>query len=492
MGIAHQPHDFRIARSGRLGLAEQAHRGVGLIGVDQPPCLELARLHMAGILGQHGLDLGHRVAFAAGGREHPGICHAQVVRLGAVRGGGEHLLEFQDRRLGVALIEPQGRAQAAQNRGVALGIGGQGGDLPVDLGQSWRYAADLAQKIDEGQAVGDLRRLIRRPRAQKPLHRVLIALAQVPVDEQLLRFEAVGKLLRHHFQRVSHSVVATKISQGLHIQLMQGVVVRQNGERRVNLGQRVFGAAKSAGIRDQDLSCDQVVRFPFDVTAGDGGGGGGRNGILRPDRRPEVQGGAYQGRAVTVRRQRLGLFGETNGFVPAVPADRDLGQREPRLGRVGVVVDQPLIGAERGVLGAAGHLDGGKLRQRLAVGRLVFEDVAELQHRRSRIAPGDERLGVLQMPGGPVLGVLAGDEREEENRQAKSADRPEVSDHVEFFHGSNHRLSEKRYQIHTPATFVDMAPICPCRFMAKVKRSRLRGQLGYASSGMAARRREPR
>ena len=155
--------------------------------------------------------------------------------------------------------------------------------------------------------------------------------------------------------------------------------VGQHGERRVNLGQRVFGAAKGSGIRDQDLSCDQVVRFPFDLT------GGRRRRRRRSDRhprprsRPGSPGRRVSGPCGHCPRPAPRPVRRNGRRRPSGSCGSRFGQREPRLGRVGVVVGQPLIGAERGVLGAAGHLDGGKLRQRLAMGRLVFEDVSELQ-----------------------------------------------------------------------------------------------------------------
>ena len=157
------------------------------------------------------------------------------------------------------------------------------------------------------------------------------------------------------------------------------------------------------------------------MTPGHRGGRFGHFGVLRLDGRPKIEGRADQRGARAVRSKRFGLVGEDGRLVPAVLAKRDLGQRQPALGRIRMVVDQTLIGAERRILGPAGHLELGKLRQRLAMGRHVFQHVAELQHRRAEIALGHERLGVLQMPRGAVLGVFAGREGQQKGGKTEGA-----------------------------------------------------------------------
>ena len=316
IGVGHQAQ-----RLGILGVLIQhgAQRQDGVVhpvGLDVPGRFQLERAGMAGILGQHLVDLLAGALGIAVFQKHPGKLHAHVARrVGGFGHAFQYGADLGDRLVALAGLKVIARAQGAeQHRIAALG------DDPVHLGPRGIGAALQFDKADQigmrgrivgGRGGGQL--------AQERLGLFGLALGHVEADQIGLGLGVVGKAFDGGAQmRLDGGVVLPFRQQRQPLQIALRVVGLQFQQARgqpVGLVQIARGRRPVQKDRDQQGIVGAFRRQPGGLLGQAGARLGilGLGGVAEPPRQVkdpdlDILGGDLDG-AGGVTLELLGLLG---------------------------------------------------------------------------------------------------------------------------------------------------------------------------------------
>ena len=431
VSAGHQGEQFGIARSLIERLAQGEDGFFGLVVLDLPGGLHLQRRHMAGILGQHLLDLGARAHLVAARLQHARQDHPDIAHL---RIGFHPLEDFLQIGDGLLLLFAELEIENGAHRLVKIGVrilpGGEG----IELCARRLVAAGAAQKLDnreiEPGPVG-LIRLGRHP-AHEFLGALHIATAQIPGNEQGLHPFVIGEDPGHLAQTLAHLVIAPGQGQKAQPRLVQLEGIGLLLQRDVELLQRIHGVGAGKGIFDQHPARHGDLRLLRQHGPGLLHGFRPCRGIVPAHRIPVIEHRVHCPGFEIIGRKLAQAPGVALGFFPVAALDGHLGQGAPALHIIRVLLDQAQIVAVAlgDVAAFAQQFRIGDAR--FAVAAVQIEHVAQLDHGPLFVALFEQFEGGSIVFLGPLFGIAEPGEKddgadgndEEEKKNARFHDMP--------------------------------------------------------------------